>query len=871
MNIEKRYEANSIEEKWISRYSKERKYIANPLSGKPNYVILLPPPNVTGILTLGHVLNTTIQDVLIRSKRMQGYEVEWLPGTDHAGIATQNKVEQRLSEEGKTRFDLGREKFVEKVWEWKAEYHDYIVKQMKRLGLWCDWSREKFTMDEDFSRAVQEVFVRLYEKGYIYKGKYMVNYCPRCQTVISNEEVEAEESEGKLYYILYPLKDNGSIEVATTRPETMLGDTAVAVNPSDDRYKDLVGKKVILPLMEREIPVISDSRVDPDFGTGVVKITPAHDPDDFEIGKEHHLQIINIMDEAGNINENGGEYEGLERYRAREKIIEDLKREDLFTHEESHIYSIGHCSRCDSVIEPYISEQWFVSMEDFAKKARKAVEKGEVKFFLPRWKKVYYHWLDNIKDWVVSRQLWWGHRIPAYYCEDCGETIVSSEEVVKCTECGSSNVIQDRDVLDTWFSSWLWPFASFGWPDETVDLKAFFPSSVLVTGWDIIFLWVARMIMSSMEFMDDVPFEYVYFTGMVRDVQRRPLSKSLGNSPDPIELIEKYGSDALRLGMMLITPEGKDVIYKEDSIQQGRNFLNKIWNAFRLLMMNAENYEQLSIEDINLMKVDRWIISRTMSLVKETDNNLDSFMINETARILVNRFWHEFCDWYLEIMKPRLNNGNEEERKAAISVALWTFEKYLKLLHPFIPFITEEINELIPGERKELIDSEWPVYEDSYRDIPLEKNMEFLQDFITGVRNIRGEFNVSPEEKINVRLQGDKDKIELIKNQSEWIMFLSGLESIVSGGKTSNSAFFHLRGLDVYIPLEGVIDFTKEKERLSSEIEDLEQVLSGINARLSNDEFLEKAPEDVVKRTEEKKERLDNKIKRLKENLKKLS
>lgn len=871
VNLSKTYNPEPIETKWTLRWEKDKTFVANNSSLKPFYVILIPLPNVTGILTVGHVLNMTTQDMLIRAHKMQGYEVMWLPGTDHAGIATQNKVEEKLAEEGLTRFDIGRVEFVKRVWAWKDQYHNRIVKQMKRLGLGCDWSRETFTMDENYARAVQEVFVHLYEKGYIYRDEYIVNYCPRCETVISNEEVEAEEKEGKLYYISYPLKGGGALTVATTRPETMLGDTAVAVHPDDERYKEFVGKKVGLPLMERLIPVISDERVDPKFGTGVVKITPAHDPDDFEIGREHDLGIINILDEKGHINENGGKYKGQERFEARKRILEELKEKGLFKKEEPHQHYIGHCSRCHTVIEPYISKQWFVKMDDMAKKAKKVVEEGEVKFYLPRWTKVYYHWIDNIRPWVISRQLWWGHRIPVYYCKECNEVIVSATKVTKCTKCGSVNIVQEEDVLDTWFSSWLWPFVPFGWPEETKDLKAFFPSSTLVSGWDIIFLWVARMIMSSLEFMGNIPFKEVYLHGMIRDEKRRPLSKSLGNSPDPLDLIAKYGADALRIGILRITPEGKDVIYKEESIQKGRNFLNKIWNASRFILMNCKEGDRGNIEGVNLYKVDRWIISKVMGLIKETEDLIDSFRINEASRLLVFRFWHEFCDWYLEMLKPRIYNEDESDRKGAISVALWAFKQYLKLLHPYIPFITEEINEIMPGTEGELIESNWPVYEEFYREQELEREMELLMNFVSNVRNIRAEFNLPHDKEIELVVDGDPNFFELLNEELSWISILCSIKRIKRGKRVSHAAFFHQNGINVYIRLEGIIDFQKERERLSKEIQDIEGILKDLIKQLSNEQFLKKAPEKVVKESKEKKERFQEKLNRLLENLKRIS
>ena len=871
MKLSKKYVPDLIEKKWRKKWEELKIFEADTETKKPVYVILLPPPNVTGILHLGHVLNMTIQDIFIRIHKMQGFEVLWLPGTDHAGIATQNVVERKLAKDGVTRFDLGREKFVEEVWKWKEEYHDRIVSQMKVLGLGCDWSRETFTLDEHFYRAVEEAFVRLYDKGYIYRDEYMVNYCPRCETVISNEEVEDRELKGKLYYIDYPLKKGGKLQVATTRPETMLGDTAVAVHPDDERYSDFVGEKVVLPLVGREIPVISDNKVEKDFGTGVVKITPAHDPDDFEMGRKHDLPFINIFDGKGYINENGGKYRGFERYEAREKIIGDLKKEEFLKKIEEHPHSVGHCGRCSTVLEPSVSKQWFVKMDEMAAKAKKAAEEGEVEFYLPRWKKVYNHWLDNIRPWVISRQLWWGHRMPVYYCRDCEEIMVSREVPSECSRCGSTDIYQEEDVLDTWFSSWLWPFAPFGWPDKTEELNVFFPSTTLVTAWDIIFLWVARMIMSSLEFMGEVPFSKIYFTGMIRDSSRRPFSKSLGNSPDPLDLIAKYGADALRIGILKITPEGKDVIYKEDSIEQGRNFLNKIWNVTRFLMMNCKEDEVGSVEEIRLSKMDEWIISRVMGLVKDIEEEIDSFRISEASRLLSSHFWDEFCDWYLEMIKPRIYSGDKEKRKNAVSVALWAFERYLKLMHPFIPHITEEIYTLLPYTTDMIINSKWPFYDKHYRNLGLEKEIEFLRIFVNNVRNIRGEFDLPQDLKLKVVVNCQNNRLNLIRDQEEWIFRLGGIEEIREGKKIANSAFFHLKGMDVYVPLEGIIDLDKEKERLSKEISELKIFIEKTEKQLSRKDFLDKAPKEVVEKTREKKERLVNKHSKLVENLKRIS
>ena len=859
MELPSRYDPKPVEERWYRIWEEKGVFRADASSGKPPYTIVLPPPNITGILTLGHVLNMTIQDILIRSKRMQGYEALWLPGTDHAGIATQNKVEEKLRKEGKTRYDLGREKFLEEVWKWKEEYHGRIVYQMRRLGLSCDWSRERFTMDEGFSNAVLEVFVRLYEKGLIYRDEYIVNYCPRCRTVLSNDEVEHKEIEGKLWYIKYPLKDGGYITVATTRPETMLGDTAVAVHPDDERYREFQGKTVILPFVEREIPVIADPAVDPEFGTGAVKVTPGHDPNDFEIGKKHGLPIVKIFDEKGFVNENGGKFCGLERFEARNKIVEELESMGLLEKIEPHTHSVGHCYRCGTIIEPWVSPQWFVRMKPLAEPARKVVEEDVIKFQLPRWKKVYFHWIDNIRDWVISRQLWWGHRIPAYHCEECGEITVSKEKPEKCKHCGSTKIKQDEDVLDTWFSSWLWPFATMGWPEETGDLKKFYPTTTLVTGWDIIFLWVARMIMAGLEFMGKIPFEHVYFTGMVRDHLRRKLSKSLGNSPDPIDLIEEYGADALRMGMMLITPEGQDVLYSKERIEIGRNFANKIWNASRFILMNLDEDDRGTIEGISLELPDRWIISRVMDTIKTITDALDNFRINEAAKTIYDRFWHEFCDWYLEEIKVRLYGKDEYKKKVAKSVALWALENYLKLLHPFMPFITEEIWNRLPGERDLLCTSSWPSWEKNLIEKEIEEKMQFLMEFVEKVRNVRGEFRIPPKQKIRVILRGDGDKIKLIKDEFEWISFLAGIEEIKEGEREPLSASVVLHGVEAYVPLKDIIDVERERKRVEKEKEQVEHKIKSLRARLSNAEFLEKAPVKVVEETEEKLKKLEEK------------
>ncbi len=866
-DIPTRYNPEETEKKWITIWEKNKVFVANPESKKPKFTIVIPPPNVTGILTVGHVLNLTLQDIIIRSKKLQGYEVLWLPGTDHAGIATSGKVENELRKQNLTRFDVGREKFVSLCWDWTREYHKRISTQMKRLCLAVDWTRERFTLDEKYVNAVLEAFVKLYEEGLIYRDEYIVNLCPSCMTVISNEEIQDIEVNGKLWYIKYPLKKGGYITVATTRPETMLGDTAIAVNPDDERYKRLVGEFAIVPFVERDIKIIADEAVDVSFGTGAVKVTPAHDPLDFKIGKKHRLEFIQVIDKNGRINKNGGKFAGYDRFEAREKIIKELENTGLLEKIEPYIHNVGHCKRCDTIVEPYLSKQWFVSMKELGIKARKVVEKGKIKFYLPRWKKVYFHWIDNIIDWPISRQLWWGHRIPVYYCGDCGNYVVSKEKVEDCPKCFSKNVYQDEDVLDTWFSSWLWPFATLGWPEKTKDLEEFFPTDVLVTGWDIIFLWVARMIMASLEFMKDIPFKNVYFNGMVRDEKRRKLSKSLGNSVDPMYLISNYGSDALRIGIILITPEGQDVIYKEKSIETGRNFLNKIWNAYRFISLNRKDEEPI-IEGYNLSMADSWIISKTMKNISYVEKALNEFRVNDAARKIFDGFWSDFCDWYLEIIKVYLRDEND--RKRVISVSLWVLENYLKMLYPFTPCIAEEIFNRIHRE-KFLFESNWPVFEKHLMDENLESEFQILQDFVVNIRNVRGDFSIKPDMELTCFIEGDKKLIDLLNKESKWIMNLAGLKNIKIGNLNSGFVFFALKGLDVYIQLKDIIDLDKERERITKELEKIDIELKKIQEQLKNKMFQKKAPPEVVLNMKEKQEYFKEKIQKLKRLLKNIS
>ena len=767
MDLPKRYDPKNTEDKWYKFWLDKGFFKADAQSSRPHFSVMMPPPNITGILTMGHVLNNTIQDIIIRFKRMRGYEALWQPGIDHAGIATQNVVEKALAKEGKSRFDLGREKFLEIVWKWKEQYGEKILTQLRKLGVSCDWSRVKFTMDPDMSRAVMKAFVELYRAGLIYRGTRIINWCPRCGTALADDEVEYIEEKGELYYIKYPLVgEKGYVVVATTRPETYLGDTAVAVNPRDERYKKLIGKRVRLPLIDwtrkdlngedvsAEIPIIADERVEKEFGTGAVKVTPAHDPADFEIGMDAGLPQVVVMDEEAVLNDNAGPYKGLERYAARKKILEDLEKNGFIEKIEDYQHNVGTCYRCHTVIEPYISEQWFVKMKPLAELALKAVESGEIKLVPPYSEKIYRHWLENVKDWCISRQIWWGHRIPVYTCQDCGHIMVGEEKPQKCEKCDSTNIVQDEDVLDTWFSSWLWPFSTLGWPERTDFLEKFYPTDVLVTGWDILFFWVARMIMAGYFFMKEKPFSYVYLHGLLRDEKRRKLSKSLGNSPDPLDLIEKYGADGVRMGIMLITPEGQDIIFTEKRMELGRNFANKIWNASRLLFSHLREEEEFdkNIEPVRLE--DRWILTKLNRSITEVSEALEKFDFNTAAWELYNFFWKNYCDWYLEAIKPRLRNDD----KTALKTAFYVLDRFLRLLHPFMPFITEELWQRIPfsKETESIMVSIWPEPDDfTFEDEA--SDFEFLIELIKNIRELRHEIGFERKRKSVIAFKDVKD------------------------------------------------------------------------------------------------------------------
>jgi valyl-tRNA synthetase len=889
-DIDKIYDSKTVEEKWLQFWEKSGFGHAAPGTGKKSYSIVIPPPNVTAVLHLGHALNNTIQDILIRLKRMQGFESEWMPGTDHAGIATQNVVERKiLRETGKTRQDVGREEFIRQVWKFREETGGTIIQQLKRMGCSCDWTRERFTMDEGLSRAVTEVFIRLYEKGLIYRGKYIINWCPRCQTALSDEEAEHEERTGHLWYIRYPASvGSEGVVVATTRPETMLGDVAVAVNPADKRYAGLVGKTLILPLAGREIPVIADDFVDPVFGTGAVKVTPAHDPNDFEIGLRHHIEPLNVMNGDGTMNSlAGAEFEGLTREEARKKAVEMLTGLGLLVKIEEHLHAVGHCYRCHTITEPYLSSQWFVRMKTLAAPAIEAVNDGRINFYPERWTKVYLGWMENIRDWCISRQLWWGHRIPVYYCGNCGEVMVSATPVKKCGKCGSTDVVQDPDVLDTWFSSWLWPFSTFGWPDNTPELRAFYPTSTLSTAPEIIFFWVARMIMAGMEFMGDIPFSKVYLHGTVRDEQGRKMSKSLGNGVDPLEVIETHGADALRFSMIIITSQGQDVFIsyagkngkkkEHNTFDIGRNFANKIWNAARLILSLSDG----SIGRTDTVKpdlADKWIVSRFNRTVILITEAIEAFRFNDSARQIYDFVWHDFCDWYLEIIKPRVARGGDE-KTFVLRNAAEVLSGSMQLLHPIMPFVTEEIWQHLTeltGEKKtsSIMISKWPEPAINLIDPKIEREMEMVQSLITTIRTIRNEMNVPLGLKAKVTVvPTDKTAKRILEENNGYITDLASVNEL-SFSEQSKRPPRSVAGIseknEVFVLLEGLVDFDRERIRLSKEIERRKNFITSIENKLSNENFISRAPKEVIEQERRKAGDTLEELKKLTANLESL-
>jgi valyl-tRNA synthetase len=858
--LPKRYDPKAVEDKWY-RFWEEKGFFNSDVdpSRKP-FTIVIPPPNVTGVLHMGHGLNNTIQDIIIRWKRMHGYNALWLPGTDHAGIATQNVVEKEIARDGKTREDVGREKFIELVWDWKERYGSTIIKQLRKFGASCDWRRERFTMDEGLSRAVREVFVRLFNEGLIYRGKYIINWCPRCRTALSDEEVDHEAEQGYLYYIRYPFKEgDGEVVVATTRPETMLGDTAVAVNPKDRRYRQYIGKTVILPLVGRELPVIADQYVDREFGTGALKVTPAHDQNDFEIAARHNLPVINIFNEDATLNENAiPDCIGMDRYECRQVVVEELKERGYFVRQEPYSHEIGHCYRCHTVIEPYLSEQWFVRMKPLAEPAITAVERGDIVFYPERWKKVYLNWMYNIKDWCISRQIWWGHRIPVYYCRSCNSVFASADEPSECRDCGSRDFYQDEDVLDTWFSSQLWPFSTLGWPENTEDLRYYYPTDLLVTDPGILFFWVARMIMAGLKFMGDVPFREIYIHGVVMDALGRKMSKSLGNGIDPLEVVEQFGADAMRFTIVNITPMGQNLLLSLDKFNVGARFANKIWNASRYILMNIEKIPVKGIEGLELDDADRWILSHYNDTVKRMNRYLREYRLNDASSLIYEFFWHEFCDWYVEISKVKLYSDDRDEQIHAASMLVFILEGCMRLLHPFMPFITEEVWQRLPIEKKtpSVMVANYPEVEHPvvYRD-SIER-MGILKEIVYNIRNIRGEMHVPPELRINVLIKLlRKDVGNVVEEQGEIIKFLARLASIKSGEdilKPPGSASAVGNGFEVYLPLQGIIDLEKERMRLEKDAQRLEEELRESKSKLDNEEFLSKAPPSVVDRERER-------------------
>lgn len=870
--LPKAYDFKEVEPKWYEFWLKKDFFHANVNSPKPSFSIVIPPPNVTGQLHMGHALNNTLQDILCRYKRLQGYEVLWVPGTDHAGIATQNVVERELAAEGKTRYDLGREAFVERVWQWKEKYGNIIINQLKRLGASCDWKRQRFTMDEGLSKAVRLVFVRLYREGLIYRGERMINWCPRCATALANIEVEAEEKDGAFYYIKYPLEDgSGHITVATTRPETMLGDTAVAVHPEDDRYQNLVGKKVILPLVGRPIPIIADEYVDKDFGTGALKVTPAHDFNDFELGQKHGLDFVQVIDASGKMTaQAGSKYEGLDRYECRKAVVEDLQARGLLERIEPYRHRVGHCYRCKNVVEPMMSLQWFVRTKPLAEKAIEAVRKGKTRIIPSKWEKDYFNWLENIEDWCISRQIWWGHRIPAWYCDSCGEIIVSEEDPTNCAHCGSSKIYQDPDVLDTWFSSALWPFTTLGWPEKTKELERFYPTSVLVTGFDILFFWVARMMMMGIHFMGDVPFYDVYVHALVRDAHGQKMSKSRGNVIDPLVMIEKYGTDAFRFTLTAFAVQGRDIKLSEERIEGYRHFVNKIWNASRLLLMNLDDFDpSVEIPSKSDRLFHRWILSRLHDVIVDVRNAMDEYRFNDYAQTLYQFFWHEYCDWYLEMIKPELYGTDKKNRTIAQAIASFVLKQVLIMLHPIMPFVTEELWHKLPNAKGSIMEASFPAEDSQWKDADAEKEMRFFQELVTAIRNIRGEMNIAPGIEVEVvcRYQEEKEK-EIAEAYEYLVKELARVKKLtiypmVSSLKPKFAASAVAGSCEVSVILKDLLDFDAEIRRIEKEIGKLESELTIIQKKLHNEDFLKKAPEEIVEKEKDKLQRLTDKLTKL--------
>ncbi len=867
------YNHNDFEPEIIDFWLKNKFFSSKVNHLKKPYTIVMPPPNVTGMLHMGHVLNNSIQDVLIRYYRMNGYEACWIPGTDHASIATEAKVTKHLAEMGIDKFQIGREKFLEYAWEWKEKYGGIIISQLKQLGCSCDWDRERFTMDDGYYRAVIHAFVKLYRKGYIYRGVKLVNWCPVSRTAISDEEVYYKEVEGKLYYFLYPIKDSKDfLEIATTRPETMLGDTAVAVNPNDPRYKKYIGKTAILPIVNREIPVIADEYVDMEFGTGVVKITPAHDPNDYEIGLKHKLEMLNIFNPDATLNNNvPEEFIGLDRYEAREAILERIKELKFLKKIENYTHKIGYSERGHVPIEPYLSEQWFLRMTELAKPAINVVKEGKIKFYPERWLKTYFYWLENIKDWCISRQLWWGHRIPVFYCQDCGYYNSYEEAPEECERCKSKNIQQDPDVLDTWASSWLWPFAVHKWPEIDEDLKYYYPTDTLVTAPEIIFFWVARMIIAGMEFLNEIPFRNVYFTGTVRDDIGRKMSKSLGNSPDPLDVIKEYGADALRYTILRLSPLGNDIYYDNEKCEIGRNFANKIWNAARFILNNLNNATLKNISEVRLDYFDKWILSKYNKSVKKLRDEIENFAFNEATVTLYEFIWNEFCDWYIEASKIKLYSNEMEIKNDKVSVLMFILENILKMVHPFMPFITEKIYQHLPEKEATIMKTSFPVSDETKIFVKEEEKIEFLKQIIYKIRNLRGEHKIPPSSDVDITIKFDNTII--LQEFSEFQIYIKKLakvrniQLVESYKKSSDEVVGVESGFEIYMKIGNLIDIEKEKIRIEKEIKRLKTQIEMTEKKLKNPDFLEKAPLEVIEREERKLASWQTEVEKLKSTL----
>ncbi len=873
VELEKAYNPKDFEQRIYCKW-KEAGEFRPRKSGKEHFSIVMPPPNVTGILHMGHALNNTLQDIIVRYQRMQGKPVLWVPGTDHAGIATQNVVERQLQKEGLRRQDLGREKFLERTWQVKEKHHDIIKAQLEQMGCSCDWDHERFTMDEGLSRAVREAFVTLYERGLIYKGKYLVNYCPKCGTALADDEVEYENVPGKLYDVRYPYADgSGYITVATTRPETMFGDTAVAVNPDDERYTSVVGKMLCLPLTDRQIPIITDRFVDKEFGTGMVKITPAHDPNDFECGKRHGLEQINLLNPDGTLNENVPEkYRGMMAEEARKLVVEDLEKGGYLVKVTDHAHDVGHCYRCHTTVEPYLSEQWFVSMRTLADKALKAWKDGDIVFYPRRWENTYTHWMENIRDWCISRQLWWGHRIPVWYCKDCGKMIVSREEVTECPDCHSHSLEQDSDVLDTWFSSWLWPFSTLGWPDKTPDFDEFFPTNALVSAYDIIFFWISRMIMASEEFIGKAPFRDIVITGLVRDIKGRKMSKSLGNGIDPLEVIDKYGADAMKFTLCYLAAQGQDVMIDMDSFRLGSRFANKIWNATRYLLLNLEGRELVPIERSRLSIMDRWIYSRLNDAAKTIADAMESYRFNEAAQAIYSFFWNDYCDWYIEASKPRMLGGSDDEKDLAVSVLMDILEKAMRLMHPFLSFVTEEIYQKLPNHNGDVIAAKYPHWSEDACDAEADGLVGMMQEASRAIRAARANLQIAPEKKLKVviRLPEGKEAAFLAEERDLLKAFINASEVVIDTASTEDvKGAFPVTsvGFEAFLFVRDAIDIEAETKRLEGEIAKNESLLAASDKKLSNENFVSHAKPEAVEKEKAKKAEFEEKIAKAKEHI----